>query len=309
LLLDGVDLTKDFVKVFKLKTPPPNVIPPPPPATGKNIIFNFVGNAGTKHDAFNLVEVYQRPPIIASFTKPPAVDTSKEPRSPGYITDAGVQTTYVAYGVDERGALRHGSYATGKTGWWWEEHACDEFNDRFGSNSEGWIPGFVHGVQDSLWNYPGPLTTSKSMGFGWWGNGTTPNATHKKHYSGRVEPYFLGSVWFGGTGDPHAANRAAVNTRSAKAGVSGAWVQQTSNDGRLNAPGEQFKLTVPDDQGPLWIRMRTDKIDATRGYDWKAVTIYEWFVFNPATNYKKDINGNVIVDVYPYSTPYMSYRK
>jgi hypothetical protein len=143
----------------------------------------------------------------------------------------------------------------------------------------------------------------------YWGNGANADTTHKQHFSGRAEPDCLGAGWLGGTGDPHAADRAEVNARSAAAGVSGAWVQDVSNDNRLNAPGDTYKLVVPTDQGKLWIRMRADEIWTHVGYRWKASTIYEWFVYDPATTYKEDSNGNVIIDVTPFNEPYMRYRK
>jgi hypothetical protein len=318
LLLDSVDLSKDFVKVIKLKTPPPNVPEPPPPPGGgtQGLILNYTGkNAPSDLYSINLIEVYQRPEIIAQWQSVHITPSGPAPAT-GTVTSWGYH--YYTGGTEgrqgnplrEKGATGVGNFKTGRTGWWWEEYPCDEFNDRFGSTSEGWLQGFAHGRAAALWNYPGPSGSRyKSIGFDYWGTGNTVNSVHGQHYSGRVEPYFLGSFWTGGSGDPHAAERNAVNARSEAAGVTGTWVTKVSTDGKFNAVGEQILLSVPKDKGVIWIRMRTDYYTSLIGYHWKASTGLEWFCYDPSTEYKKDTKGNIIIDVYPYGTPYMSYRK
>ncbi|MDR2435325.1 MAG: hypothetical protein LBD47_12280 [Treponema sp.] len=314
LVLDGVDLGKDFVKVIKLKTPPPTVTTPTSPTTGQGIILNYTGkNAPSDNYSINLIEVYQRPDIIAQWQSVHITPSGDAPAT-GTVTNWGYH--YYTGGAEgrqgsplrEKGATGVGNYKTGRTGWWWEEYPCDEFNDRFGSTSEGWLQGFAHGRQAALWHYPGP-SGYKSMGFNYWGTGTTVNSVHGQHYSGRVEPYFLGSFWTGGSGDPHVAQRDKVKERSEAAGVTGTWVTTVSNDGKFNAVGEQILLSVPKDKGVIWIRMRTDHYSSLIGYHWKASGDLEWFCYDPATNYETDANGNIIIDVYPYGAPYMNYRK
>ncbi|MDR1576239.1 MAG: hypothetical protein LBS37_09565 [Treponema sp.] len=315
LLLDGVDLSKDFVKVIKLKTPPPSVTAPPPPPGGgtQGLILNYTGkNAPSDLYSINLIEVYERPEIIAQWQSVHITPSGPAPAT-GTVDDVGYH--YYTGGVRryqipliEAGATGVGNFKTGRTGWWWEEYPCDEFNDRFGSTSEGWLQGFAHGRESALWHYPGP-SGYKSMGFNYWGTGNTVDSVHGGHYSGRVEPYFLGSFWTGRSGDPHAAQRAAVNARSAAAGVTGTWVTKVSDDGKFNAAGEQILLSVPKNKGVIWLRMRTDYYSALTGYHWKASGTLEWFCYNPDTDYQKDASGNIIIDVYPYAAPYMNYRK
>jgi hypothetical protein len=248
------DETKDFVKVFKLLTPPPGVVTPPtPPANQVTLLLNYIGNGAGSGDKWsvNLIEVYKRPTTI-------------------YNNTGGGSPLY-GNPVDDAGYLRYGSVATGRTGWHWQANPYDDLNLYWGGTTEGWVTS-------------NPPPSEQLQG-----------VPSRSAYSHEIQPSFLDSI-------PVQAGSGRNSI------ISGTWLAGNSSDNKLNRAGEKYGLTVPTDQGKLWIRLRMDHHDAAVGYWWKAVYLQEWFVFDPATNYKKE-NGAVIIDVDLYNTPYMQYRK
>ncbi|MDR1971115.1 MAG: hypothetical protein LBQ46_04265 [Treponema sp.] len=298
LLVAGIDLSKDFVTVIKLCTPPPGQ------PQGGGVLLNYVGKGAGGNNSYpggewsvNLIEVYKRPAFL----------TKKDGTQGNAVTDSG------------GGVLTYGNLLTGKTGVHWQANPNDENNIYFGGTSEGWITGnwgsintsngvasVTGGTPNALkaLSYPAlgaPLNTAiaskdrQNMAFAYYDGGTYK--AYKDNFNGETRPYFLGSI-----------NLTQGTTRGA--GVSGEWVKQTSSDNKLNASGEQYRLNLPTDQGKLWIRMRMDYSDGTVGYWWKAVYLQEWFVFDPsnAATYKGS-KDNIVIDVDLYNTPYMTYRK
>jgi hypothetical protein len=313
------DKDKDFVKLFRFVHPDLNapVVPPPtgqPGHTYQNVVLNYIGRGAGANSKYpggewsvNLIEVYRRPRYLTT------ADNTVGKKSPGGglqhkpVTDKGA------------GVLTSGNPLKGKTGVWWQPNPMDERNNEFGGTSEGWITGnwgsinetsgvatLTGGASQALeaLAYPplgAPANTkiaaknSASMAFAY-GNGGTYQ-TYMRNFYGETRQYFYGSINLG--------------NNSQKGGFTPgdwSWLQKVSDDGKLNASGEQVALRLPTDVGPLWIRLRMDYSDGTVGYWWKAVGLQEWFVFDKNQSYAK-YNGNVIIDVDLYATPYMTYRK
>jgi hypothetical protein len=196
-------------------------------------------------------------------------------KRPQYIYKKDGTGAYTLHGdpVEEKGYLRYGSYLTGKTGWHWQANPYDDLSLYWGGTTEGWVT-----------TNPPPADQLQGV-------------SARNDYAHEIQPSFLDSISLV-TGQAHQS--------SAK--ISGSWLVNKSSDGKLNQAGEKYGLTVPTDQGPLWIRLRMDYHDSVVGYWWKAVYLQEWFVFDPSTAYKKE-NGAVVIDVDLYNTPYMQYRK
>jgi hypothetical protein len=312
------DEAKDFVKVFRFVSPdlaPPVVSPPPSSThTRQSVVFNYIGRGAGKNGKYpggewsvNLIEVYRRPYYLTTATdtvgnKPVGGGLQHKP-----VTDKG------------GGVLTSGNPLKGKTGVWWQANPMDELNSLFGGTSEGWITGNwgsitetsgvasqTGGVARALeaHAYPPPGAPANqaipgrdraTMAFAYGDGGFYGG--HLNNYYGETKQYFWGSVNLG-----DGSQRGGFSTGD------WSWLQKVSDDGKLNASGEQVALWLPSDTGPLWIRLRMDYSDGTVGYWWKAVGLQEWFVFDPAQPYRKDANGNVIIDVDLYATPYMTYR-
>jgi hypothetical protein len=313
------DPDKDFVKIFRFENP--DLAPPNPPAAGtnyQNVVFNYIGRgAGTNNNypggewSVNLIEVYRRPQYLTTAfntvgKKTPAGGLQHKP-----VTDKGA------------GVLTSGNPLKGKTGVWWQANPMDEMDDLFGGTSEGWITGNWGSINESSGvaslsggvtqalevlpsqSYPPsgapanssiPLKDRGNMAFAYGDGGTYQ--TYMNNFYGETRPYFWGSVNLGGN-----------SQRGGYGSSDWSWLQQVSSDSKLNASGEQAALRLPTDKGPLWIRLRMDYSDGTVGYWWKAVGLQEWFIFDPSQSYRKDSNGNVIIDVDLYATPYMTYRE
>jgi hypothetical protein len=313
------DPAKDFVKVFRFVSPDltPPVVPPSPPAlthTYQNVVLNYIGRGagGNKNYpggewSVNLIEVYRRPQYLTTAentlgNKPIGGGLQHKP-----VTDKG------------GGVLTSGDPLKGKTGVWWQPNPMDERKNEFGGTSEGWITGnwgsinessgvasrmggMARGLEAQAYPPPGAPDNTKislkdrmNMAFAY-GDGGAYNGYLNNHY-GETKQYFWGSVNLGDS-----------SQRGGFSASDWSWLQKASDDGKLNASGEQVALWLPTDVGPLWIRLRMDYSDGTVGYWWKAVGLQEWFVFDPGKPYRKDGNGNVIIDVDLYATPYMTYR-
>jgi hypothetical protein len=310
------DPDKDFVKVFRFVSPdlaPPDTSPPPP--NYQNVVFNYIGRGAGANNRYqngewsvNLIEVYRRPKYLTT-----ANDThGKKPIGGGLqhkvVTDRGA------------GVLTSGNPLKGKTGVWWQANPMDERNNEFGGTSEGWITGNWASINEDsgvasqtggaaraleALPYPPPGAPDNSrisakdrinMAFAYGTGGTYDE--YLNNYYGETRQYFWGSV-----------NLGARSQRGGYSAGDWSWLQKVSDDGKLNASGEQTALRLPTDQGPLWLRLRMDYSNGTVGYWWKAVGLQEWFVFDPAKPYYKDSKGNVIIDVDLYATPYMTYRE
>jgi hypothetical protein len=331
------DPAKDFVKVFRFISPdtvvtPP--VPPNPPSQTTNVVLNYIGRGAGGNSKYpggewsvNLVEVYKRPAALykskyGNHTTSSAT-TLKDNRLEEGVKFAEVKDT-------GGGVLTHGNPQTGKTGVYWQPNPMDEVDHQWGGTSEGWIDGsekpngsaFDNPNQNALQflTYPAVPGTENtaiaavdrlSMAFAYWGNGKdygmpTNPATweggggyydeYRLNFRGETRTNFIGSLRLDGVTTGHEGT--LVGT-----------LRDLNADGRLNSTGEQFALALPTDQGPLWLRLRMDYSDGTVGYWWKATYLQEWFVFDPSRTYAKDGNGNVIIDVDLYATPYMTYRK
>jgi hypothetical protein len=287
------DAGKDFVKVFTLTSP--DTTPPPPSSpvdnNSTNVVLNYVGRGAGGKDQWsvNLIEVYTRPKKL-------------------YKSDS---TFYKDVTNTGGGVLTYGDPVTGKTGVHWQANPMDELSAYWGGTSEGWIDGTEKPDGTTLgpdentlqfFTYPAVLGTEntaialkdrQNMAFAYYNDGTY--RTYRKNFRGETRENFLGSIRLDGT---------VTGT------LTGEWVKKVSVDDKFNATGEQFNLALPTDQGPLWLRLRMDYNDGTVGYWWKAVYLQEWFVFHPdmLSSYATDANGNVIIDVDLYATPYMTYR-
>jgi hypothetical protein len=262
------------------------------------VVLNYIGRGAGGKDQWsvNLIEVYTRPGELYK------QDNTFQAK----VTDKG------------GGVLTYGNPATGKTGVHWQANPMDEQAVYWGGTSEGWIDGskkpngtaFDNADQNTLQFLPYPpvgLEDTKrtailsydreSMAFAYYGTSSTGGTykVYRKNFRGETRNNFLGSIRLDGTSTGHEGP------------ISGSWLTKVSDDGKFNAAGEQFNLALPTNKGPLWLRLRMDYNDGTVGYWWKAVYLQEWFVFDPGQNYRKT-NGNVIIDVDLYATPYMTYR-
>jgi hypothetical protein len=314
------DSDKDFVKVFRFVSPDlaPPAVPSPPSAsthTYQSVILNYIGRGAGGNTNYpggewsvNLIEVYRRPQYLTTAqntlgNKPIGGGLQHKP-----VTDKG------------GGILTSGDPLEGKTGVWWQPNPMDERENEFGGTSEGWIAGNWGSINESsgvasrtggvergleTQAYPPegapankgiPAKDKASMAFAYGTGGSYDK--YLNNYYGETRPYFWGSINLGNN-----SQRGEFTTGSWN------WLQKVSSDGKFNINGEQIALWLPTDIGPLWIRLRMDYSDGTVGYWWKAVGLQEWFVFDPSKPYRKDGNGNVIIDVDLYATPYMTYRK
>jgi hypothetical protein len=314
------DPDKDFVKVFKFVSPDltPPAVPPSPSApahTYQNVVFNYIGRGAGGNANYpggewsvNLIEVYRRPQYLTTAlntlgNKPIGGGLQHKP-----VTDKG------------GGVLTSGDPLVGKTGVWWQPNPMDERENEFGGTSEGWITGNWGSINESsgvasrtggvergleTQAYPPagapentaiPVNDKASIAFAYGTGGSYSG--YLNNYYGEMRQYFWGSI-----------NLANGSQRGGFSASGWRWLQKVSDDGKLNAGGEQIALWLPTDIGPLWIRLRMDYSSGAVGYWWKAVGLQEWFVFDPIMPYRKDGNGNVIIDVDLYATPYMTYRK
>jgi hypothetical protein len=309
------DPDRDFVKVFRFISPdlaPPNTSPPT--ANYQNVVLNYIGRGAGANNRYvggewsvNLIEVYRRPQYLTT-----ANNTLSKPIGGGLqhkaVTDKG------------GGVLVSGNPLRGKTGVWWQANPMDEMNNLFGGTSEGWITGNWGSINEysgvasqtggtaqalEAYSYPPPGAPANSrilskdrvnMAFAYGTGGTYGG--YLNNYYGETSQYFWGSI---NLGDNSQRGRYSADDWS--------WIQKVSDDGKLNASGEQAALRLPTDKGPLWIRLRMDYSNGTVGYWWKAVGLQEWFVFDPGQPYYKDSKGNVIINVDLYATPYMIYRE
>ncbi|GMO53294.1 MAG: hypothetical protein Pg6C_19640 [Treponemataceae bacterium] len=329
------DPAKDFVKVFRLKDPPPA---PTPSAFTNGIIFNYIGGgAGTNSKypggewSVNMIEIVRRPGAITwqKYQTSPYPSTSQPTASlegsitfnpdgsikdPGRHSEPAVPGSQLPQGWDnvnkisgpgvkgdaaEKGWWGNGNYETGKSGWHWQANPMDELWLYFGGTAESWIKGNLRGNYKALQTASGGIYS----GFTYVKN----NQPYVNNYFGEVEPYFVGSY---DLTKPDGGPTSSATTSYRGPLGAGGFIRDSNGDNKLNVNGEQFWIpALPTDQGVLWLRLRMDyKSDAAIGYWWKAVNLLEWFVFNPGTNYKKDANGNIIIDV-NLSEPYMTYRK
>jgi hypothetical protein len=302
------------------------------------VIFNYVSTTAgsvTAHfphgtEAVNLIEVIKRPNVVPKADidcktySPHAENSPLLPAAPGTMilnadgtiapSGYGQHTGATTYGsqhnpLHEKGWFGDGSYAKGKSGWWWQPNPMDERGTDFGSTSESWIKGNYHGIQQGLTKFAGGLYSliaandRRTMAFAY--QKGSYYGTYYNNFYGEAAPYFLGSVDLTGTRTIGGQKLGDYDKPANKAGITGQWLNQVSQDGKLNASGEQYGMTIPTDQGVLWIRARIDYNDGTVGFYWRGYNDREWFVFDPATNYKK-INGNIIINV---THGNMSYRK
>ncbi|MDR3174150.1 MAG: hypothetical protein LBU19_07870 [Treponema sp.] len=311
------DKEKDFVKVFRFEspeigtpTPPAPPAPPPGPATTfQNVVLNYIGRGAGGNNNYpggewsvNAIEVVQRPQYLTS---------SKDGTQHKTVTDKG------------GGVLTSGDPLKGKTGVWWQANPMDELNDLFGGTSEAWIKGNWGslnksagtasrngGVSEALAAYPLPIGTApyndkiasidrRTRAFAYQ-DGSYYKA-YKANYYGETAPYHVATLYL----DKAYAPVITASNGSA----SFAWLNEVSTDKKLNISGEQIALSLPVNIGPLWLRLRMDYSDGTVGYWHKAVGLQEWFIFDPSQPYAKDAQGNIIIDVDLYATPYMTYRK
>jgi hypothetical protein len=252
------DEDKDFVKVFKLISPPPASVPLPP-ATPNEVTLLFVHSPGQwtsdsaswnsennwakNHWSTNLVEVYRRPLTVNG------VDD---------VTDEGPENIHTGQTT--------GSVATGRTGYLYQFEYKDDDPAKWGSRTEGWVTAGYANV---------PVADRPS---------------DAADYAAEVLPNFVDSI-----------GMTAGNGR--KGVIKGQWITQHSSNNKLDQAGEKYAVTVPADQGKLWIRIRNDD-----GKYIGPIAGQSWFVFDPAYNYVKE-NGRVVIDVLGTTyIPRLTYR-
>jgi hypothetical protein len=329
------DPSKDFVKVFRLKDPPPT---PTPPVYSNGIIFNYIGSGAGTNSAYpggewsvNMIEVVRRPGAITyqKYQTSPYPSTSQPSvslegsitfnpdgsiKDPGRHSESAAPGSRLPQGWDnvnkisgpgvkgdaaEKGWWGNGDYEKGTSGWHWQANPMDELWLHFGGTAESWIRGNLRNNYKALQTASGGIYS----GFIYVKN----NQVYVNNYFGEVEPYFVGSY---DLTKPDGGPASSANSSYRGLLGKGEFIRDSNGDGKLNINGEQYWIPgLPTDQGVLWLRVRMDyKSDTAVGYWWKAVNLQEWFAFNPGTGYRKDANGNIIIDVNLYG-PYMTYRK